>query len=278
MAPTLERLILDAFVARDDVYARQGLDGAYMPVYQPLNEATVERHLRAEESVGHYLATTEGITKVVALDVDLEPSGVWMQYPEPYEYPMDLAGAELDQWMAQHVRVHAAHPRDDWRNRAHPGRAWYKEMLRTCGEYLARAMETQLGIPTLISYSGSKGIHVYGLTSGVHVSDAKAGAELALHEAGRYFGGEFAPLRGKNFYQIDGGPPWAQSFAVETFPKQDSMEGKKLGNLMRLPLGKHLKNPSDPTFFVDRTLAYTHLAPHPDPAAALTGTLSRRTS
>lgn len=274
----LEDLILETFVARSDVYARQDLNGGYMPVYQPLDANTVARHLRREISVGHYLATGEGITKVVALDIDLEPHGVWMQYPEPDEYPMDLGGAELDQWMSTRVTVHPARPRLDWRDRSHPGRAWYKQLLRTAAEYLASAMERELGIPTLITYSGHKGVHVYGLTSGVHVSEAKAGAELTLHSAGRHFGAEFEPLRGNNFYQLAGGPPWAQSFAVETFPKQDTMEGKKLGNLMRLPLGGHLKSPMDPTFFVDRATAYTHLDPHPDPAALLQDAIARRTA
>lgn len=55
---------------------------------------------------------------------------------------------------------------------------------------------------------------------------------------------------------------------METFPKQSSMEGKKYGNLMRLPLGVNRKNPSDPCFFVDRTKAYSRLDPV-DPLIAL---------
>ena len=40
------------------------------------------------------------------------------------------------------------------------------------------------------------------------------------------------------------------------------------GNLMRLPLGVNRKNPTDPCFFVDRTVAYSHLGPA-DPQKAL---------
>lgn len=272
----LASLIHEAFVARDDVWARQDLGGGYMPRWEPLTTDLISTHLAHGASVGHYLSNPEGITKVIGLDIDLEPEGVWMQYPQPEEYPENLPVDQLDAWMADKVVAHPSRPRYDWRNRAHPGRAWYKQLLRTTGEYLATAMEDELGIPTLIAYSGHKGIHVYGFTNGVHVADAKAGAELALMASGRYFGAEFAPHRGKNFFKLAGGAPWAQSFAVETFPKQDSMEGKKLGNLMRLPLGVNLKSPQDPTFFVDRSTSYLNLTPHPDPVALLTETLSRR--
>lgn len=274
----LAPLIREAFVARDDVWARQDLSGGYMPNWNPLTTELIEQHLAREVSVGHYLANPEGTTKIIGLDIDLEPEGVWMQYPEPDAYPENLPVDQLDAWMAQQVVAHPSRPRYDWRNRAHPGRAWYKQLLRTSAEYLANAMETELGVPTLIAYSGHKGVHVYGLTTGVHVSDAKAGAELAMLASGRFFGAEFEPLRGKNFWQLVGGAPWAQSFAVETFPKQDTMEGKKLGNLMRLPLGVNHKSPTDPTFFVDRTTSYLNLTPHPDPAALLTEALERRTA
>ena len=80
--------------------------------------------------------------------------------------------------------------------------------------------------------------------------------------------GQFQPDRGKNFYKIVGGAPWAASVSVETFPKQDSLEGKKLGNLLRMPLGRNQKSP-DPCFFVDQRAAQTHLDPVEDPLSVL---------
>jgi hypothetical protein len=53
------------------------------------------------------------------------------------------------------------------------------------------------------------------------------------------------------------------------FPKQDSLAGKDLGNLMRLPLGRNLKNPKDPTFFIDMTTPMGVMSPI-DPVYALT--------
>ena len=150
-----------------------------------------------------------------------------------------------------------------------------------------------LGIHTAVAYTGNKGIHVYGFTGTVKAGDARDAAELVM-ESGKYF----KPSRGDNFYAderrevipmtVDDGPEteylrrWQtegplpgfspdvfHNFHVEVFPKQRSLEGKDLGNLVRLPLGKNLHAPSDPTFFVDLTAALTEFKPV-DPVWALT--------
>ena len=60
-----------------------------------------------------------------------------------------------------------------------------------------------------------------------------------------------------------------KNLTVEIFPKQASMKDKDLGNMVRLPLGRNKKNPKDPCFFIDQTLACTELKPHPDPVHLL---------
>jgi hypothetical protein len=50
------------------------------------------------------------------------------------------------------------------------------------------------------------------------------------------FGDRFQPTRGSNFFRVDG-----YVIDVEVFPKQSDLDGKDLGNLMRLPLGTNLK-------------------------------------
>lgn len=255
-------LILDAFVQRRDVYALQNPDGSYRPIHQELTEQIVQRHLDGQITIGHYTADPHGLTRVLAFDVDLETEGTWTRYPLPEQYPA-LAGDELDRWMASHCQNIAYAPREAWRDRTHPSRGFVKYMLRQVSEALAYGLRTELGLHTAIAYSGSKGVHVYGFTDPVDVAEARAGCELALDAAGALLGGTFELHRGKNFYKLYSGPAWGDSFAVEIFPKQSSMEGRKLGNLMRLPLGVNLKNPADPCFFIDRTTAYTHLDPAP---------------
>lgn len=264
----LAEAILSTFVQRRDVYAVQSPTGAYRPVWEELTTQVVERHLAGQMTVGHYMPDPHGLTRVICFDIDLEKDGVWMQYPDLAQLPEGLSRADEDAWTAANTVVHPAHPREDWRDRAHPGRAWYKQLLRTFGDALAWGMRTELGVDTLLSYSGSKGVHAYGLTGPVAASEARAGAQLAMAAAARVLGGQFAPDRGSNFYKIIGGAPWATSVAVETFPKQDSLEGKKLGNLLRMPLGTNQKSP-DPCFFVDERAALTHLDPVDNPLDVL---------
>ena len=264
---TLAQLILDRHVQRRDVYAVQSSTGAYRPVEEDLTVEVIQAHLDGHRTIGHYTSDQGGLTRVLAFDVDLEEEGTWTRYPLPEQFP-DLHGAELDRWMASHSQQIAYRPREAWLDRTHPSRGFVKYMLRTVGEGLAYGIRTELGLHTAIAYSGHKGIHVYGYTEPVDVAEARAGCELALDAAGPILGGQFELSRGKNFFKLYSGPAWADSFAVETFPKQSSMDGKKFGNLMRLPLGRNLKNPGDPCFFVDRTAAYSHLGPM-DPQKAL---------
>lgn len=256
----LAQQILDAYVQRRDVYAVQDRSGGYRPVYEPLTVEVVQQHLDRQRTIGHYTSDQQGLTRILAFDVDLEKEGTWTRYPLPEQFP-DLQGPDLDRWMASHSQTIAYAPREAWLDRTHPSRRFVKYMLRTVAEGLAYGMRTELGLHTAIAYSGSKGVHVYGYTDPVDIAEARAGCELALDAAGPVIGGQFHLHRGQNFYKLFEGPAWADSFAVETFPKQSSMEGKKLGNLMRLPLGVNLKSPDDPCFFVDRAKAYSHLDP-----------------
>jgi hypothetical protein len=54
------------------------------------------------------------------------------------------------------------------------------------------------------------------------------------------------------------------------YPKQASLAGKDLGNLLRLPLGRNNKS-KDPTFFMDMTAPLAEMRPV-DPEWALTTT------
>lgn len=77
------------------------------------------------------------------------------------------------------------------------------------------------GIPTAVEYSGFKGYHVWILL-----------ARPVAAEQARLFAGE---LRAR----LDAVPP---EISVEIFPKQVRLQGKQLGNLIKLPLGVHLRS------------------------------------
>ncbi|HPB28250.1 MAG: tetratricopeptide repeat protein [Kiritimatiellae bacterium] len=77
------------------------------------------------------------------------------------------------------------------------------------------------GIPAAVEYSGFKGYHVWILL-----------ARPLAAEPARTFA---EALRGR----LDQVPP---EISVEIFPKQVRLQGKQLGNLIKLPLGVHLRS------------------------------------
>ncbi len=88
-------------------------------------------------------------------------------------------------------------------------------------DYLARQMEQfgqELGSPPLVEFSGAKGYHFWFFFQ----KPLPAGQVRQLLEPlVENLGGDLA------------------CFQLELFPKQDSLEGRRLGNLVKLPLGVH---------------------------------------
>lgn len=273
MTDALANLIAKKFIARPDVRAKQVVlaDGRviYTPdgrrdregnytEYFPWDRPALNAHLAGETSYGHYLLAQDDSCKLFAFDVDLEKAGFLPTIP---------LDPEADNYQAWSDSFAPCDPREAWRNRAHPGRPWMKIQFRMIAHILAKAISSELEIPTAAAYSGAKGIHVYGFTGKVPAEDAREAAMIVLDSIG-----DFEPLRGQNFFRhkdtspVDGYP----NLSIEVFPKQSSLEGKDLGNLMRLPLGRNMKT-ADPTFFIDLTTAISEMSPV-DPEYALTTT------
>lgn len=264
-------LLAKRFIQRRDVKAQQSPSGKdYFPVTErnpdgtpgprvPFKMADLEAHLLGRASYGHYLLDANDTVKLFAFDIDLEPTGYWVKLP-------NLSGGDLtnEQFDAA-VQVTPCNPRESWRNRAHPGREWFKYQLRGVADRLSRAIYETLEIPVAAAYSGSKGIHVYGFTGPVKAAEAREAAEIVLDSVG-----EFELKKGKNFFQTVNQDPYTgfPDVSIEVFPKQESLSGKDIGNLMRLPLGRNLKS-NDPTFFLDQQAPQFKLVPHGDPIALL---------
>lgn len=271
-------LIAKRFIQRRDVFAVQTSNGAYMPVLEhkdgprvPIKGRHLVEHLSGARTYGHYLLDQTDHCKLFAFDIDLEKNnpatdtdpgfiGTWVQRPDLETW----TGTDDAYWNAQ--VVHPCNPREDWKNRAFPGRAWLKLQMRFLSAMLARGIHDELGIPVAVAYTGAKGVHVYGFTGSQPAAMVRAGAQIVLDSLGC-----FKPHRGQHFFKhVNEDPILGYSnFTIEVFPKQDSLDGKDLGNLMRLPLGKNLKNPADPTFFVDLRAPMDSLVPYPDPTALL---------
>lgn len=255
MSNELANLFAKKFIARPDVKAIQHSDGSWSPHTKtgkrdgeriPWNRTDLIHHIEGDRTFGHYLLNTDNRCKLFAFDVDLEKSGTL-----PLFEPKDEAPDEF----AEVADLRAA-----WQDRSHVGRAHMKLDFKRMAHMLLRSIEEDLTIPCAAAYSGAKGIHVYAFTGLIPADEAREGAQIVLDTIGN-----FKAVRGDNFFKHEDFP----NLSIEVFPKQGSLQGKDLGNLMRLPLGRNLKNPKDPTFFLDMNAPLGVFKPK-DPVRALT--------
>jgi hypothetical protein len=262
LSKEVEDLIAKKFIARSDVKAIQFKNGNWSP-HQEFNSATgkhdgpripwrrqdLNAHVTGEATYGHYLLDTDSTCKLFAFDIDLEKSGIlpfgenWTDFREVE----DLRGA--------------------WLDRAHPARDWMKYQFKTIAHRLMRYIGDELDLHTAAAYSGGKGIHVYGFVEDglkIPAEEFREGAVFAMNDL------NFEAVKGVNFFKSKETDPESgfPNLSLELFPKQGSLDGKDLGNLMRLPLGRNLKS-SDPTFFLDMTTPLADFRPV-DPVWALT--------
>lgn len=253
VSDAIANLFASRFIARPDVKAVQHPDGSWSPHTNtgkrdgerlPWTRSDLVAHLESRATYGHYLLAADSTCKLFAFDVDLEKSD-----PDKDIWQV---------WEDDNGNAYTMDGRQAWADRAHPGRPYMKLQFKEIAHKLLRGITETLGVPCAAAYSGGKGIHVYGFTGRMAAQDARDGAEIVLEAVGG-----FSATRGVNFYQHERYP----NLSIEIFPKQTSLDGKDLGNLMRLPLGRNLKS-KDPTFFIDMTSPMAVMQPL-DPEWAL---------
>jgi hypothetical protein len=280
----LADLLAKTFIARSDVKAVQNTSGEYMPVQhctdcgrgfcnhetpkvrEGWKRADIEAHLTGNKTYGHYLLNMEDQCKLFAFDIDLDKPELFDNLdPMPVPRYIDQAGSAVE-----------FNPRTAWLDRAHPARGQMKLQLKTVAHALMKAIVTELEIPVACTYTGAKGLHVYGFTGLMSAKDVREGAQIVLDSLRDSHLGAVSAVKGDCFFRFDNQDPeeGQPNLTIEVFPKQDSLGGKDLGNLMRIPLGKNLKNPKDPTFFLDMTSALSDIK-MVDPIYALTDGATR---
>lgn len=274
MSTEIPSLLATRFIARRDVKAIQHSNGIYTPhtrpkrsedeplEYLPWQMTDLEAHLSGSSTFGHYFLNQNSECKLFMFDIDLCDSGFL-----PEEKMPDPWASDADQLCWEIASINAcADLRSAWRDRSHPGRPWMKRQFKQVAHKLVKTIMDEIAMPCAVAYSGSKGIHVYAFTGPISGYNAREGARIVLDALG-----ETEPSKGNNFYRfknqdnIDGFP----NLSIEVFPKQDTIDADGFGNLVRLPLGRNLKNPKDPTFFVDMSDSLNSLSPV-DPLWALT--------
>jgi hypothetical protein len=273
MSDEICNLIARKFIARQDVKAIQFSRG-YMPHVAdasrpeetriPWRRADILAHLDCRHTFGHYLINTDDQCKLFAFDVDLEKEGWLPSKPHPILKNPEFTDYDMDEYYESFAKVDDL--RSAWQNRAHPGRYHMKLQFHNVAHMLCRAIHDELELPCAAAYSGGKGIHVYAFTGLISAHEAREGARIVLDSLGK-----FEPVSGDIFFKFKDQEPLAgyPNVSIEVFPKQDSLTGKNLGNLMRLPLGRNLKNRKDPTFFMDLAAPLAEMKPV-DPVWAMT--------
>jgi hypothetical protein len=254
-------LLATKFIARQDVFAKQDAKGDWRPVtsngdYVPWKMKHLRAHVAGEASYGHYLLDTDDQCKVIAFDIDLVPGWPDPDQPpaSPPVFPPVLIAGEYVNPRAAWKEAMQCNVKDDVV-------LSLMVQLYSSALDLAVRMRDRLGIPVAVAYSGNKGFHVYGFTGLKPAAKLRKAALLILKDSGQW-----KPFKGDVFFKWVGVEHSAIS--VEVFPKQDSLNGKKLGNLLRLPLGVHGKSDL-PAFFLDCQADWDNLYPA-DPAVVLT--------
>ena len=223
-------LLAKWFIARTDVMAEQGSGGQYFPTRKRDGELigftreSLEQHLSGQRTLGHYLLSGQ-TCKLFAFDIDLDGGETSFN-----NHWSPLHGVTLNQRSVMVDQEHEHHA--EIMGRMHKLAASIADIVDN----------TTKDVKTLISFSGSKGMHVYGLY-GQYVDSSVAMRDITK-VVGRLRGTTHANAKIQNLKSES----WP-GITIEVFPKQSSTKG--FGNLMRLPLGVHRKS-GKPGFIIDR--------------------------
>lgn len=265
--PELIKLIGNRFIARKDVKAVERTNGAWNPVTDT-GKADGKRlgftmqnftdHLTGRKTYGHYLVNKEGQCKLFAFDLDLDKEGWWID-TEAHD------DTDISQIMQGGIKCS---PREVWMAQDPPEFLDYFTMaLRGIADGLAHMIDRLSNgtVHTAIADSGGKGLHVYGFTGLMPAEHVRDFARSVLTEFDI-----FEPTRGDNFWKATSAGAY-RNVTIEVFPKQDNLDGKDLGNLMRLPLGVNQKT-GRRGHFISSSARVTKLI-EMDPMRALSGDL-----
>ena len=230
----------EAFISRRDVKAIQHGDGSWSPIRQPFKLDDFRAHFAGTKTLGHYMLSDEGKTKLLAFDLDLRAP------KEEIGFIPVCGHGECD-------------PRVSWLDPDSPHRDHLCVSLRTTADMIATEAQRVFGCPVAMADSGGKGLHVYVLTGERDAKITRMWGKRMMTKLG------FVNTRGENFFITDSD----SVVEVEMFPKQDSLDGKDLGNLMKLPMGVHQKTRQRSCFITMNANLDTLLAM--DPFLALDG-------
>jgi hypothetical protein len=193
-------------------------------VESPFKMDDFVKHLTGSVALGTYMLNTDSTVKFMAIDLDLNKQAKYLKiHPideilelekQGYDWNLDLAEGNLEAALHQ--------PSD-------PAHHWARIVLMGAVYAVNKAIRESLELPTLCVITGG-GAHVIApLPEPMPASDARsAGIEIVA---------SLPSARQRNDIFFDYGAH--NELSIEVFPKQDTLEDKPFGNLIRLPFGWH---------------------------------------
>lgn len=243
----LVRYLGTRFIARKDIKAFQRSDGAWFPDRTSFTMTNFRDHLAGNQTLGHYMLNQQDTCKYFAYDIDLVKHNRDCSITGCKGCPTQIEELAVNDTgkIVKTGTILEGIPRNQF-NEDDPAYKTLVINLRLISEGLARMINRHLQIPVAIAFSGNKGLHVYGFTGEVPAGVAKELALTLLKGAS-----SFESFRGENFWRHKHD---YSMLDIEVFPKQVSLEGKDLGNLMALPLGRHQVTKNEKFFISTQAL------------------------
>jgi hypothetical protein len=195
-----------------------------------------QNHLFGDACLGTYLLHPDDSTvKFIAFDLDMKDAGSYLvirnveevmelesqgyyENEADHEIDLDLKIGNLE--AALHLPFHEAH-------------RWARIILLTAIRGIVKTGTSRLGIKPMTVITGGGAHVIFPLPEPTPATDARAmGLDVMeyVHGASRKGNGDIFWNYG-NYQNVP--------LEIEVFPKQDSLDGKKFGNLIRLPFGWH---------------------------------------
>jgi hypothetical protein len=196
---------------------------------EPFKMGDFREHLTGEHCLGTYLLNDDSTVKFLAFDLDLAKEAKYLEiYDVDVIEKMTNEGVDWDRYGTD-LGVHVGNLEAALHDVSNPAHRWARTTLLNAIRNVNRAIQTKLQLPAMTVITGG-GAHVFvPFPEPMPAIDARsAGIEVVtdlpsvVKVNGQFF----------NYGAMS-------EMTIEVFPKQDSMDGKTFGNLIRLPFGWH---------------------------------------
>jgi hypothetical protein len=232
---TAVRLMGRLLIARKDVKA---IEGSYWkPDRTKFTIDDFRSHFFSDRCLGTYLLDTENNVRFLAFDIDLKEDTSYFvirDLEEIIDMENDGQYAEMLDPDARHGNLEAALHDPD-----HDGYRHARMLVRDVSRQVAETCRDLLGLEPLVVLTGGGSHVIVPFGTLVPASDARAMGRQVMESIPAW------ASRSENFWVPE---QWADvdpkkskhQIEIEVFPKQDELgHSDGLGNLLRLPLGKH---------------------------------------